>query len=193
MAVGIEDRPGLAFVAAGVCPYERFANEEAFDDLRRCLEAPVWLVFDPLAASPGATVTASADRPLPSELAGASVALAALESPADQVPADLSGAMPVGSLEPGTDGRARLSIVLPEVEQGFYEAVVTCEPCGPAFGGRTIFPAGSVFVFGEPESKGSGNSRIVGIVVGALFFALAALAIVAWRRGWHRGQSPHRS
>ena len=47
VAIGIEGRPSEAYVAPGVCPYERFANEAVGDDLKRCLTGLVWLVFDP--------------------------------------------------------------------------------------------------------------------------------------------------
>lgn len=194
VAVGIEGQPERAFVAPGVCPYEHFATDEKLDDLRRCLEGPLWLVFDPLGAGAGATVVATADRPVAPGLRGASVALARLSSAVDAVPADVSDAVPVGSLEPDTGGLVRLSIVVPDVEPGLYEAVLTCEACAEAFGGRTVFPAGSILVFGETEEdKGSSGPRLVAIIVGALFFVLAVLAVVAWRRGWHRRGGARRS
>ena len=65
VAVGLEGHPEDAFVAEGACPYERFAAEQREDDLLRCLQAPLWFVFEltsPPAATVGDQVTARADR-----------------------------------------------------------------------------------------------------------------------------------
>jgi hypothetical protein len=186
VAVGVDGRPGEAFVAAGSCPYERFAESEAEDDLVRCLQAPLWLIFElerPPAASSGEEVTARADRPVADVVDGARLSLALLDGAADVVPDDLSVAIDVGAIGVGPDGAVSVPITVPEVESGIYEAVLTCESCAEQFGGTT-FPAGSLAIVGD--SGGSGGPRLLGIVIGVLFFAAAILAVVAWRRGWWR-------
>ena len=71
---------------------------------------------------------------------------------------------------------------MPDVPEGVYEAVVNCEACAESFGGRTVFPAGSLAIV----AAGSEGPRILGIVLGALAIALAIAAFVVWRRGWYR-------
>lgn len=186
VAVGIEGRPNEAFLAPGVCPYERFANTEPHDDLGRCLRAPLWLVFDPVGASGGDTITARADRVLRPELEGAEVGLVQLGVAADVLPDDRSGAVPIGVISIDGQGGATLPFGVPDIEEGLYEAVVTCERCGPAFGGDTAFAAGSIVVF---EKKGDGSARPVLIGAGAVFLLLLPVAFIAWRRGWHRGRA----
>jgi hypothetical protein len=181
VAVGVEGRPHEAFLASGVCPYERFANRLAADDLSRCLRSPVWLFFDPPGGRVGEQVTARADRPLAGVLAGATVSLARLSIAADIVPRDVSGSVPIATLAPG--GRT-LPFTIPDVGQGLYEAVVTCGRCAAAHGGRTRFPAGSILVV---ERKSGGTSaRPVVLAVGAILLLLIPAALLAWRRGWHR-------
>jgi hypothetical protein len=187
LAVAIEDDRSEAYLAPGVCPYEGFANDEAQNDLLRCLKGPVWLAFDPPGARVGDDVTARADRSLRSELSGATVELVRLRQAVDVLPQDLSGAVAVGSLTPSGDGGATLQFTIPELEQGVYEAVVTCPDCGPQYGGQTSFPAGSLLVL-EAAQKGSSSARIVLLVVGGLAIVLVLFAIIAWRRGWHRGR-----
>ena len=177
VAVGIDGRPGEAFVAPGICPYERFAEDRALDDLRRCLQGPLWLVFDPPGAKVGAKIAALADRPVPPALVGAPVVLARLRVAVDDVPADLASAVPVGSMT--ADGE--LTFAVPDVQKGLYEAVVTCEACAGAYGGRSRFPLGSVLVTGK--KGGSTSARIFVLTVGALVLALGMLAIVIWRKG----------
>ncbi len=186
VALGIEGRPNEAFLASGVCPYERFANTEPQDDLGRCLRAPLWLVFDPVGAKVGDTITARADRVLRAELEGAEVALVRLAVAADVLPADRSEAVPIGVVSIDGQGGATLPFGVPDVAEGLYEAVVTCAQCGPAFGGDTAFAAGSIVVF---EKKGGGSGRPVLIGAGAVFLLLIPVAFIAWRRGWHRGRA----
>jgi hypothetical protein len=184
LAVAVEARPDTAYVAPGVCPYERFSADARLDDMRRCLEAPLWLVFDPLNATAGGTITASLDRPLPAAAAGATLSLARLELVADAVPEDLGDAVDLGPLEPGADGAFPLTV--PDVDEGVYEAVVRCDACAEAFGG-TVFPAGSFLVAGgSDEGEGSSGPRVVGIALGIVLFLLIGAAIFAWWRGWWR-------
>jgi hypothetical protein len=185
VAVGVDGRPSEAFVAADACPYEAFSNEEATNDLLRCLQGPVWLTFDPVGARPGDEVTARADRPLRPELAGATVALVRLSAVADALPEDLSSAVSVGTLSASGDGAAGLTFTIPELERGLYEAVVTCEGCAAEYAGQTSFPAGSLVVF---EKRGGSSARPFLLAMGALGFVVLPLAFIAWRRGWHRGR-----
>jgi hypothetical protein len=189
VAVAVEGRPSEAFVATGACPYERFAAEEAQDDLRRCLEGPLWLVFDPLGGNPGDTITARSDRAVAVALDGARISIVRIDAPGDNVPADLSGAIEIGTLDLDDEGLAELPIVLPDADQGVYETILTCEPCAEAFDGRTRFAAGSFLLLGDTGSGGSGP-RIVLIVVGALFLVTLAAALALWRRGWRPRRRP---
>lgn len=178
LAVGVIGRPSEAFVAPGVCPYERFENRSAQDDLLRCLRSPVWLFFDPLGGAAGSEIVATADRPLRPELAGATVSLVRLAVVADVVPPDRSRAAPLGPLE------ATMRLTLPDLPEGLYEAVVSCRRCGPLYGGRTVFPAGSVSLFEERE--GSTSIRFVSIGLGIAVFALAIASVVVFLRGRRR-------
>jgi hypothetical protein len=185
VAVGLEGHPDEAFVAEGACPYERFAAEQREDDLLRCLQGPLWFVFElerPPAATAGDRITAQADRAVQPMVDGATVSLARLPIPADLVPRDRSDAVEVGTIKVGPQGEVSLPITVPDVDEGVYEAIVTCEACAEAFGGRTVFPAGSLAII----AAGSEGPRILGIVLGALAVLLAIAAIVVWRRGWYR-------
>jgi hypothetical protein len=187
VGLGLEGRPDEVFVAAGACPYERLSPTAAENDLARCLRAPLWFVFDverPPAARVGDRITANADRTVDRVVDGATVSLVRLSNAVDAVPADLTGAVAVGTVSVGADGVVSMPIVVPDVEEGLYEAVVSCDACGPAFGGETVFAAGS-FVIVEAEGGGSGP-RVIGILLGVLLFVALGLAIVAWRRGWWR-------
>jgi hypothetical protein len=185
VAVAVEGRPSEAFIAAGACPYEAFSNDEATNDLLRCLRGPVWLTFDPVGARPGAEVNARADRALGAELGAVTVALVRLRVAADALPDDLSSAVAIGALSASGDGGAELPFTIPELEQGLYEAVVTCDACAAEYAGQTSFPAGSLVVF---EKKGGSSARPFLLAVGALGFVVIPLAFIAWRRGWHRGR-----
>jgi hypothetical protein len=181
VAVGVEGRPAEAFLAPGVCPYERFANEAAVDDLAKCLEAPVWFSFDPPGARIGEDVVARTDRALGAELDGAQVSLARLKAPGDHVPLDLSGSAVVGTLA-GAEDRAEVPFTVPQLEQGIYEAVVTCEACADGFGGRTVFPAGPILVL-EQQSQSS-NGRLIGFALAGAFVVALIASVIVWRKGW---------
>jgi hypothetical protein len=186
VGVGVDGRPGEAFVAAGACPYERFATEEAEDDLLRCLQGPLWLVFDlerPPAARVGESITAHADRAVAELVEGATVSLAPGQGGADVLPSSLSEALEVGTINVGPDGSVSLPITVPDVETGVYQAIVTCEACGTEYDGQTHFPAGSLAIVAE---EGSSGPRVVGIVIGALLFVAIIGSVIAWRRGWLR-------
>jgi hypothetical protein len=187
VAAGVEERPGETFVAAGACPYERFGATLVEDDLYRCLRSPLWLIFElerPPAAEVGDQITARADRTVAQVVDGASVSLVRLDVAADIVPRDTSGAVEIGTIEVGSNGDVNLPITVPDVPEGIYEAIVTCEECAGSFGDRTVFPAGSL-VIGPAGSQGP---RLIGIVIGAVVIGLAIAAFVAWRRGWYRPQ-----
>ena len=181
LAVGVRGSPREAFVAAGVCPYERFENSSARDDLLRCLQGPVWLFFDPLGGAVGTEIVATSDRPLRPELADATVSLVRLDVVADVVPADRSGAVPIGPLD------STMRLTLPDLPPGLYEAVVSCRRCAPLYGGRTVFPAGSLSLF--EEQKGSNTVRIVSIGLGVAVFSLAIASVVVFLRGRRRRSS----
>jgi hypothetical protein len=185
VAVGLEGQPDDAFVAEGACPYERFAAELREDDLLRCLQGPLWFVYElerPPAATVGDVITARADRAVLPLLDGAGVLLVRLSIPADIVPRDLSDAITVGTIDVGPQGEVNLPITVPDVDEGVYETVVTCEACAGLFGGRTVFPAGSLAIV----EAGSEGPRIIGIVLGVVVLGLVVAAIVVWRRGWLR-------
>lgn len=177
VAVGVQGRSGEAFVAPGICPYERFVEDPALDDLRRCLSGPLWLVFEPPGAKPGEKITARADRAVPPTIVGASVVLARLGVVGDHVPEDMSSAVTVAKLE----GARTLAFEVPDVEKGLYEAVVTCEACSQSFGGRSTFPLGSVLVIGRKKA-GSSSAQAFAIGVAVVMLALGILAVVIWRR-----------
>lgn len=177
VAVGIEGRPSEAFVAVGACPYERFDNRPALDDLRRCLEAPVWLVFVPPGGPPGEKVTARADRPVPADMP-ISISLVASEALGDIVPRDLTGAVPVGALPSGD--AATLAFEIPKLDEGRYEAVATCAGCAATHGGRTMFPAG-LFIVSE---AGSGTPKVILYALGLALIVLVITAVYVRRKGW---------
>jgi hypothetical protein len=168
VAVGVDGRPSEAFLAPGVCPYERFQNEPALDDLARCLRAPIWLVFDPPGAQVGDEVVAHPDRPFGSEVAGAPVALIPLPAAGDALPDDLSGAVEVGSVA-GSEG---VRFTVPDLPEGFYEAVVTV--------GGEASPAGSILVVEEQE--GSSSIRIISILLAVALVVAIGASVWMWRR-----------
>ena len=157
VAVGVEGRPGEAFVAPGVCPYERFAVEGALNDLMRCLRSPLWLVLDPPGGVAGAEVIALGDREAVLELAMATVALAPITVEGESVKADFAAAVDIGALGDGSGGRAQTEFAIPELEPGPCEAVILCEPCAAAFGGETAFPAGLFRVTAERREEEAGG------------------------------------
>ena len=178
IAVAVAGRPNDAYVAAGVCPYESFENDRSRDDLRRCLESPVWFAFDPPGAVAGDRIVGVADRPLPPQLDGATVSLVRLAVATDSVPANRAGSVPVGRV------RSKLRLTVPDLPAGLYEAVVSCPGCADAYGGKTVFPAGS-FLVGKP-TEGSSGVEAVSVGLAAGFLVLAVASVVVWRRGRRR-------
>jgi hypothetical protein len=191
VAVGVENRPGEAFVAPGVCPYEHFAVAGALNDLLRCLRSPLWLLLDPPGGRPGVDVTVRGDRPASDELQSATVSLAPITVTGSEVRADFAGAVPVGELASLADGRTGLQFAIPRLEPGPYEAVITCEPCAASYGGETTFAAGLFRVTEEPAKGGSGgwsSFQIVGVLLGVVFIGLLIASIVLWRKGYRPGR-----
>ena len=178
VAIAVAGRPNDAYVVSGVCPYESFENESARDDLRRCLGSPVWFVFDPPGAVAGDRVVGVADRPLPPQLTGATVSLVRLAVASDSVPRNRAGSVPVGRVRP------ELRLTVPDLRAGLYEAVVSCPGCAASYGGKTLFPAGSLLV-GEPTEGSTGVEAVsIGLAAGTLVLAVAS--VVVWRRGRRR-------
>lgn len=179
-AVGIADRPDLAYVAVGTCLFERFDRRPLYDDLRRCLEAPIWFVFDPAGAPPGDEVTAVADRSAGDDLADATVSLARSTVPADVVPRQ---SQPVVVFVLDATGAAGHQFTVPELEPGRYEAVLECDGCATA-AGKTVFPAGSFLVAQESEASGGNTlTTVITILIGVAFLAALGLSVYTWRRG----------
>jgi hypothetical protein len=192
VAVGVEDRPGEAFVAAGVCPYEHFAVAGALNDLLRCLRSPLWLILDPPGGKPGLDVTARGDRTAAQELTSATVSLAPITVRGAVVQADFAKAVPIGKLASLPGGQVGLQFAIPELEPGAYEATITCEPCAASHGGETTFPAGLFRVTAEPakvKDGGVSTFQAVGIVVGVLLIGLFIASVIMWRRGYRIGRS----
>jgi hypothetical protein len=179
VAIGIEGRPSEAYVAPGVCPYERFANEAAGDDLKRCLSGPVWLVFDPPGARVGEPIVAHTDREVDGPAAGAAIQVVRATTTADVVPDNTVGGPEIATLPAGPAG-TEIEFDVPDVAEGVYEAVVVCDGCASAFGGRTDFPVGSLVAF----ERGSQLGKVIALVIVALFIVLAVASIVLWRRGY---------
>lgn len=179
-AVGVAGDPSLAYVAVGTCVFERFDRRPLYDDLRRCLEAPIWFVFDPAGAPPGDEVAANADRPADAALAGATVSLSRSAVPADVVPAE-AGRVVAFTLDGA--GRPDRAFAVPDLEPGRYVAVLECGACEAAEG-RAVFPAGSFLVV--EDRQGSGGRTLVTVVatlIGVAFLAALALSFYRWRRG----------
>jgi hypothetical protein len=178
VAVSVAGRRGEVFLAPGACPYERFSARPTFDDLRRCLTGPVWLVFDPPGGRVATTIEARPDRALAPALAGATVTLDRLRIAADLVPRNPRARARIGAL-----GRDGISFSAPDVPPGLYEAVVTCRRCAVR-NGETRFPAGSVLI--SPKRGGSSGARAVVIGIGALILALGVAAAVVFGRNRRR-------
>ena len=151
VAVGIEGHPNEAYLAPDVCPYERFSNTPAANDLARCLSAPVWLVFDPPGARVGTSITAYTDRPVAAPVTGSAIELVRSSIVADVVPQDRSGAVQVATVPAGPAG-TKIEFDIPDVDEGIYEAVVTCNNCAASFG-KTTFPSGSLVAFKKKSSN----------------------------------------
>ncbi len=174
LAVGISGQPSVAWLSPRTCPYSGFSNTPADDNLLRCLRSPVWFTFDPPGNPAGATVVGRADRPVTGAVAGATISLALLSVDADYVPANPK-MVAVGHVA------SQISLKLPDVSAGVYEAVVSCPQCsntGAGSGG--LYPAGSVLV--AAPSKGSTVALIVNYVILALVVLAVALGIRSRRR-----------
>jgi hypothetical protein len=178
VAVTVAGHRGEVFVAPGACPYEGFSVTPAFDDLRRCLSGPVWLVFDPPGGRVATTIDARPDRALATSLTGAGVTLERLRIAADVVPRNPAARARIGAL-----GRGGISFSAPDVPPGLYEAVVTCRRCAER-NGATRFPAGSVLI--SAKRGGSSGARAVVIGIGALILALGVVAAVVFGRNRRR-------
>jgi len=175
LAVGVSGRPSQAFVTAPTCPYEGFSNTPAYDDLLRCLRSPVWFTFDPPGGEAGTTVAARSDRPPAPDVAGAAISLVHLPIVADFVPTRRT-LVGVGRVA------RQVSLRVPDVPAGLYEAVVSCPRCA---GDETLFPAGSILV--TAKRKTSVGIRIVSYALTLALVAAALLAVRAWRRARRRG------
>ncbi len=175
LAVGISGHPSDAFLSPRTCPYSGFSNVPEYDDLLRCLRSPVWFTFDPPGSAVGGTVVARSDRPVSSAVAGAPISIVRLGVVADLVPPHSSQSRVVGHVS------AQLSLSVPNVPQGLYEAVVRCPACGSgANGGQPLYPAGSFLV--TAKAKTSLGIRIVSYGLLALLLVAAFFAARTYRR-----------
>jgi hypothetical protein len=179
-AVGLSGSPETAYVAIGVCQYGRFGETVLEDNLRRCLEAPFWLYFDPPGGEPEDTIVARADRPLPAEVSSARISLAQSRVNADVIP-EGAAQTPIGAVTRTPDG-GTLTFELPELSEGRYEAVLDCDGCT----GKTAFPAGSLVIL-EGGGGGVNWGVVIMILIAVGFVGLLIVAIIIRRRGWTRG------
>jgi hypothetical protein len=169
LAVGISGRPSDAFLSPRTCPYPGFSNIQQYDDLLRCLQSPVWFTFDPPGVQAGGTVVARADRPLSREVVGATISLIQLPVVANFVPAH-SGPLPaVGQVS------EQVSLRVPSLRPGLYEAVVSCQACASHIdGGGPLYPAGSILVTAKPSTSVGIQIISYGLLVAFLFAAFFA-------------------
>ena len=175
VAVGISGRPSEAFLSPRTCPYSGFSNTPQDDNLLRCLQSPVWFTFDPPGLQAGGTVLARSDRPLPAAVAGATISLIRLSVVADLVPQHSGPLAVVGRVG------EQVSLRVPNVPAGLYEAVVSCARCtSPIVGGGTLYPAGSILVSAKPKT--SLGIQIVSYVLPIAFVVAAILSFMTWRR-----------
>jgi hypothetical protein len=171
LAVGISGQPSVAFLSPPTCPYSGFSNISQYDNLLRCLRSPVWFTFDPPGSDTGGTVVARADRPLTPALAGSSISLVQLSVEADFVPPHHGPLVALGRVAD------QVSLKVPNVSPGLYEAVISCPGCGRGAGsGGTLYPAGSILVTAKPKT-----SLGITIISYALVIALVVALIVAFR------------
>jgi hypothetical protein len=174
LAVGISGQPSVAWLSPRTCPYSGFSNTPQYDNLLRCLRSPVWFTFDPPGNTAGATVVGRADRPVTGAVAGAKLSLALLPLDADYVPANPK-MVAVGHVA------SQVSLKLPDVSAGEYEAVVSCPQCSNTGAGSDgLYPAGSVLV--SAPSKSSTSALIVNYVLLALVAVAVVLVLRARRR-----------
>jgi hypothetical protein len=174
LAVGVSGQPSVAWLSPRTCPYSGFSNTTQYDNLLRCLRSPVWFTFDPPGNPVGATVLALADRPLPAAVAGATISLARLGVAADYVPASPK-LVPIGHVG------GQVSLKLPDVSAGLYEAVVSCAQCSTTDGGSGgLYPAGSILVSAKPTT--STLIQIINYGLLTLVLVVGALGFRARRR-----------
>jgi hypothetical protein len=171
VAVGISGQSSTAFLSPTTCPYSAFSNTAEFDSLLRCLQGPVWFTFDPPGTEAGGTVVARSDRPISSQVAGASISLVRVPVGADLVPADH------GSLTTLAHVAGQVNLQIPHLAPGLYETVVSCPGCASrSQTGATLFPAGSILVTAKPKS-----SPAVRIISYALALAVVIALILTLR------------
>jgi hypothetical protein len=174
LAVGVTGEPSDAFLSPSTCPYGGFSNDPRYDNLLRCLHSPVWFTFDPPGSEGGGTVVARSDRPVTAAVAGASISLARLAIAADLVPPN-PRLVPVGRVA------GHVSLKVPGVPPGIYEAVVSCPRCSAsANGAGPLYPAGSILV--SPTPKTSLVIRIISYALAVAVLAALALGYRARRR-----------
>jgi hypothetical protein len=175
LAVGISGYPSEAFLSPRTCPYSGFSNLPEYDDLLRCLRSPVWFTFDPPGSDVGGTVVARSDRPVSRAVAGAPISVVRLGVVADVVPPHSGQLAVVGHVS------GQVSLTVPNVPEGLYEAVVSCPACGPGTnGGQPLYPAGSFLVTAKPAT--SLGIRIVSYGLLAAFLVAAFFAARTYRR-----------
>jgi hypothetical protein len=174
LALGISGQPSTAFLSPRTCPYSGFATNPQYDNLLRCLRAPVWFSFDPPGNQAGTTVVGRSDRPLAAAVAGAPVSLVSLPVVADFVPPHHGPLVPVGRVAD------KVSVRIPNVPAGLYEAVVSCPKCSPGAGVGSLYPAGSILVTAKPKS--SPGIRVISYVLAALVVVAAIMAVRTYRR-----------
>ncbi|MGH2871656.1 MAG: hypothetical protein ACRDL5_04245 [Solirubrobacteraceae bacterium] len=163
-AVAISGQPSTAFLSPGTCPYAGFSNTTLYDNLLRCLRAPVWFTYSPPSSEVGGAVVARSDRPVPAQAAGASVSLLRLPTAADFVPAHHGSVPVVGRVAD------RVTLTIPDVPQGLYEVVISCPACASGTDhGATLFPAGSILVTAKPS--GSLAVKLISYAIAAAFLA----------------------
>jgi hypothetical protein len=172
VAVGISGQPSAAFLSPSACPYSGFSNTPQYDDLLRCLRSPVWFTFDPPGSQGDGTVVARSDRAVSGPVAGASISLVRIGVVADFVPAHPGDLVPVGQVAP------QVSLHIPNLASGLYEAVVSCPRCGSAAGG--LYPSGSILVTAKPKT--SGVIKVISYALALAFIVAAILAFRTWRR-----------
>jgi hypothetical protein len=185
LAVAVTGEPRDAFVSPNTCPYGGFSNDPQYDNLLRCLRSPVWFTFDPPGSQAGGTVVARSDRPVTAAVAGASISLARLAIAADFVPAN-------PKLVPAGRVAGQVSLKVPAVPPGVYEAVVSCPRCSAsANGGAALYPAGSILVAATPKT--SLGIRIISYALAVAVLAALALGYRTRRRRRAQGLGRPRS
>jgi hypothetical protein len=173
LAVGISGQPSTAFLSPRACPYSGFSNSPQYDNLLRCLRGPVWYTFDPPGNEAGQSVVGRSDRSLVPAVQGASISLVRLPLVADYVPANHGNLVGVGQVSD------QVSIKIPDIPAGVYEAVVSCPRCGSG-GVAGLYPAGSILVTSQP--KGDPIIKDISYVLLALVIVAAILGFRTYRR-----------